>query len=150
VIVTDEYMIEADRLIIAAGGWVKRLLPDLPVPLEVTRQQVLYFRPSDPAPFEIGRFPVFIYKGPGDVDAFYGMPTFRGLGVKVARHSGPVVDPDVEDRHVDEDYRAIVRGFLRAHMPALGDAPIDFTEVCLYTVEPEDRFLVDFLLAAPT
>ncbi len=149
VIVTDENMIEADRLIVAAGAWVKRLLPDLAVRLEVTRQQVLYFRPADRLPFEVGQFPVFIYKGPGDVDAFYGMPSFRGLGVKVARHSGPVVDPDVEDRRIDEDYRAIVREFLRDHMPALADAPIDFTEVCLYTVEPEERFLVDFLPGRP-
>ena len=38
-----------------------------------------------------------------------------------------------------------IREFLRDHIPAIVDAPIDFTEVCLYTVEPEERFLVDFL-----
>ena len=51
VIVTDALEIVAERLIVSAGAWVKRLLPELPLPLQVTRQQVLYFRPADPAPF---------------------------------------------------------------------------------------------------
>ena len=53
--------------------------------------------PADPAPFQIGRFPVFIYKGAGEEDAFYGMPDFLGLGVKAARHAGPEIDPDLDD-----------------------------------------------------
>jgi sarcosine oxidase len=73
------------------------------------------------------------------------MPEFQGLGVKVARHSGPEIDPDTEDRTVGERYRLVVRGFLERHIPVLADAPIDHTEICLYTVAPEDRFLVDFL-----
>src|SRR5208337_1114316 len=78
VVVTDSLTIAADRLIVAAGAWVKHLFPKLPVPLVATRQQVLYFRPSDPAPFRIGRFPVFIFKGSGEAEAFYGMPGFLG------------------------------------------------------------------------
>jgi sarcosine oxidase len=145
VVRTETALIAADRLIVAAGAWVSRLLPALEVPLQVTRQQVLYFRPSEPAPFRIGQFPVFIYKGSGEANAFYGMPKFLSLGVKVARHAGPEVDPDENNRVVDEDYRRIVREFLSAHIPALAPAPIDFTEVCLYTVAPEDQFQVDFL-----
>ena len=63
VVVTDTAAIDADRLIVAAGAWVKRLLPRLAVPLTATRQQVLYLRADDPAPFRVGRFPVFIFKG---------------------------------------------------------------------------------------
>ena len=149
VVVTDTARIVADRLIVAAGAWVKRLLPDFPVPVRITRQQVLYFRPADPAPFQVGRFPVFIYKGAGEEDAFYGMPDFLGLGVKAARHAGPEVDPDINDPAIAEDYRAVVRGFLRGHIPALADAAIVLTEVCLYTVAPDDEFRVDFLPMRP-
>ena len=145
VVVTDTLTITADRLIVTAGAWVKHLLPELPVSLMPTRQQVLYFRPADPVPFHIGRFPVFIFKGAGDEEAFYGMPGLFGSGVKVARHFGPETDPDVEDRAVDESYREIVRGFLHAHIPALAVAPIDQTETCLYTVAPDEHFVIDFL-----
>ena len=145
VVITDEARIVADRLIVSAGAWVKRLLPLLPVSLTPTRQQVLYLRATDPAPFRIGRFPVFIYKGTGDADAFYGMPEFQGLGVKVARHGGPEFDPDDDDRTIGVEYQSIVRHFLRDHIPVLANAPIDFTEVCIYTVAPAEEFQVGFL-----
>ncbi|MHB1557455.1 MAG: N-methyl-L-tryptophan oxidase [Isosphaeraceae bacterium] len=144
-IVTDEHRIVADRLIVAAGAWVAHLIPDLPTPVRVTRQQVLYFRPADSSPFQIGRFPVFIYKGGGEDEAFYGMPDFLGLGVKAARHGGPEVDPDANSPVIGEAYRSEVRRFLRGHIPALADAAIGFTEVCLYTVAPDEEFYIDFL-----
>ena len=149
VVRTEAFRIVADRLIVAAGAWVGRLLPDLPVPVRATRQQVLYFRPPDPAPFQVGRFPVFIYKGAEEDDAFYGMPDFLGLGVKAARHAGPDVDPEVHSPAIDESYRSIVRRFLRGHIPALADAAIGMTEVCLYTVAPNEDFTVDFLPIRP-
>jgi sarcosine oxidase len=145
VVVTDSLTIAADRLIVTAGAWVKHVLPQLPVPLVATRQQVLYFRPSDPAPFQIGRFPVFIFKGSGEDEAFYGMPGFLDTGIKVARHFGPETDPDIEDRTVADAYSEIVRAFLHDHIPALARAPIDLAETCLYTMAPDEHFLVDFL-----
>jgi sarcosine oxidase len=145
VVLTDSLTIAADRLIVTAGAWVKHLLPQLPVPVVATRQQVLYFRPSDATPFQVGRFPVFIYKGNRQDEAFYGMPLFLGSGVKVARHFGPETDPNVEDRNVSGEYHEIVRGFLGNHIPALSAAPIDLAETCLYTVTPDEQFCVDFL-----
>jgi sarcosine oxidase len=65
--------------------------------------------------------------------------------VKTARHGGPETDPNVEERAVEEEYRAIVRRFLRGTLPALAEAPIDRTETCLYTVAPDDHFRLDFL-----
>ncbi len=145
VVVTDSARITAERLIVSAGAWVKRLLPGLAVPLRVTRQQVLYVLPDDPTRFRVGRFPVFIFKGASDLDSFYGMPMFLELGVKVARHGGPEVDPDHVDRAPSEEAIAGVREFVRGHIPALADARISHTEVCLYTVAPDDQFQVDFM-----
>jgi sarcosine oxidase len=149
VVITDSAAITCERLIVSAGAWVKRLLPQLAVPLRVTRQHVLYTDPVDLAPFRIGRFPVFIFKGKGHEDAYYGMPAFGELGVKVARHGGPEVDPDVLDTTVSAEYIEIVRGFLRTHLPALATANIGHTEVCLYTVAPDEQFQVDFMPGRP-
>jgi sarcosine oxidase len=140
-VLTDTHQIVADRLIVTAGPWAQSLLPGVPLSLRPSRQQVLYFRPPDATSFAPGRFPVFIAKGTHELDDFYGMPPFEGLGVKVARHGGPDVDPDDEDRTtIDDDYPEVVRRFLRRHIPALADAAIDYTEVCLYTVAPDDQF----------
>jgi len=149
VVVTDELTIEAERLIVAAGAWVGRLLPELALPVQPTRQQVLYFRPDDPSPFEIGRFPGFICMGATVDETFYGMPDLQGLGVKVARHGGPDTDPDAPVLEIGEAYRGLVRDFLRANIPALAEAEIGLTEICIYTVAPGERFLVDRHPARP-
>jgi sarcosine oxidase len=146
-LVTDAMRIEADRLIVTAGAWTGKLFPQFSAQLRPTRQQVLYFRPADLAPFEPGRFPVVISIGGGEDDYFYAMPAFLGMGVKAARHavSGTDTDPDVEERAISAVYRATVRRFLQGHIPALAEAPIDVAETCLYTVAPDDHFRLDLL-----
>ena len=149
VVVTQHARVVAERLIVAAGAWVTRLLPVLPVALRPTRQQVLYVRPPDVPPFRHRPFSGFHLQGSGALEAFYGMPDFQGATVKVARHGGPDVDPDIDDRRIGEDYHETVRAFLRDHIPVLADAPIVSTEVCLYTVAPDEHFQVDFLPGRP-
>lgn len=155
-LLTDDGRIEADRLIVAAGAWTARLAPSLAGRLRPTRQSVFYLRPTDPGPFALGRMPVFIYLGAGEMDAFYGMPSALGMGVKVARHGGPDVDPDRSDREVAEADAGPVRSFLRACLPALADAAIERAEVCLYTMAPDEQFQIahhpgrdDVIVASP-
>ena len=142
-------VLAADRLIVAAGPWTARLLPSLAFGLRPTRQQVLYFRPEDPAPFEVGRFPAFIAIGESDRDACYAMPAALGMGVKAARHWGPDADPDVDDPAIDPDYVEGIRRFLAATVPALASAPIDRAEVCYYTMAEDERFRLGPLPGRP-
>ncbi|CAN5733288.1 N-methyl-L-tryptophan oxidase [soil metagenome] len=142
VLLSDSVRITADRLIVVAGAWVSRLLPGMNVPLQVTRQQVHYFLPEDVEPFQIGRFPVYIYKSEQDHEAFYGLPAYPGTLVKFARHAGIDADPDHVDRAIDQDEVALIRTFLKGRLPALADAEMDRAEVCLYTVSPDEGFLV--------
>ena len=142
---TSAGTIIADRLIVTAGAWTTRLLPAYAMPLKVTRQQVLYFRPDDPQAYFPGRFPVFIVKGLGPPDDVYGLPVHEGSGLKVARHGGPEVDPNESDLEVGKAYRDEMRAFMRGFIPGIADSPIDNTEVCLYTVAPDDHFQLGFL-----
>jgi len=155
-LIANDGRIEADRLIVTAGAWTSRLIPAFADRLQPTRQVVFYVRPTDPEPFTLGRFPVFIFKGAGDFDAFYGMPSALGLGVKVARHGGPKTDPDRPDREVADSDREPVRAFLKAYLPDLADSPLDQTEVCLYTMAQDEQFQVgclagrnDVIVASP-
>ena len=68
----------------SAGPWVKRLLPDLPVELRVTRQVMGWFEPHDAALFAAGRFPVFVIESRHGVH--YGFPPHSASGVKIAKH----------------------------------------------------------------
>ena len=154
-LVSKDVTIVADRLIVAAGAWVGKLLPEA-ASLRPTRQRVFYFRPDNPSPFAVGRFPVFIFIDENAGDAFYGMPDFLGSGVKAARHGGPEVDPDLESRTIEECEREDARAFLREQLSILAAAPIAREEICLYTSAFDEHFRLgcwpgraDVLVASP-
>ncbi len=65
----------AGRLVIAAGPWTAHALAHfgVRVPLEVTKEQVIYFQSRDLDGFAFGTFPIWIWM---DDPAFYGFPVF--------------------------------------------------------------------------
>lgn len=155
-IVLGDRKIVAERLIVTAGSWTARLFPEFASRLRPERQQVLYFAPVAPGLFTIGRMPVFISVGAGPKDLYYGMPSVLAGGVKVARHGGEPIDPDLDDRQVSEDYCEEIRSFLRGTMPQLADDPIVRTEICKYTVAENEDFRIgshprrdDVIVASP-
>jgi len=83
--------ISADRVVLATGSWIHRLLADLRLPVRMTRQYLLYFAGLSPSLFSAGTFPAFIA---GDL---YGFPIHRGCNgwVKATAHEfGIPIDPD--------------------------------------------------------
>ncbi|HKU81930.1 MAG TPA: FAD-dependent oxidoreductase, partial [Candidatus Tumulicola sp.] len=73
----------AGKLVVAAGPWSAPLLRSfgLQLPLEVTKEQAMYFRVAGAQAFAPDRFPVWIWM---DDPSFYGFPVFGEAGaVKV-------------------------------------------------------------------
>jgi sarcosine oxidase len=129
--------IRARHVVIAAGAWTTRLLPALGLSVRVTRQGFYTFHPADPAAVGPDRLPVW-----ADVDTSdYGFPD-HGPGLKVANEvPGPEVDPDHVDRAADQTEERRLGDVMRARFPTT-----DLTQVeagtCLYTVTPDDDFLL--------
>ena len=97
---------EAERMVVSAGAWAPKLLADLGLPLEVTRQLLFWFDPKGGVePFLPDRFPIFIWE-PEDGNSFYAIPAHDGPrgGVKVAffRADGKPADPETIDREVHD------------------------------------------------
>ena len=137
-----------DRVVVCAGPWTARLLAALvPLPFTVTRQVYCHFEPSAPLEtFGAERFPVWIDFGTN----FYGFPHDGRLpGVKVALHEpGRPTDPDRVDREIDESDREPLRRACAEHLPGLSPRVV-FEKVCLYTMTPDQDFVVDRLPGAP-
>ncbi len=143
------------RLIVAAGAWTNRALAGLGrrLPLTVTQEQVAWFAPSDPAPFEAGRFPVWIWM---DDPSFYGFPLL-GLGDAAGGGRGVKVAQDVGGREVTaanrtfepdpENARRVAR-FLEERLPG-ARGPVLATKTCLYTLTPDRDFVLDRLPEHP-
>jgi sarcosine oxidase len=139
----------APELIIAAGPWTNHLLDHFGVqlPLEVTKEQAMYFRPLTVEPFEFGRFPIWIWM---DDPSFYGFPVFGEAGaVKVTQDAGgKPVDPDTRGFDPDPGITARVRAFLTAHLPQL-NGETHLVKTCLYTLPPDRDFIIDSLPEHP-
>ena len=75
----------AGSLVLCPGAWMRHLVPELALPLAVTRQVLYWFAPAaSPERFVPERFPIFLWEdAPGRF--LYGFPDL-GDGVKVARH----------------------------------------------------------------
>ncbi|HLI49777.1 MAG TPA: N-methyl-L-tryptophan oxidase [Chthonomonas sp.] len=130
-----------DRVIVTAGPWISKLFPDLHLPLEVTRQQVVYLQIArHPERFLPGAFPVWI-----DTDRLiYGFPQDGKVeGVKLADHNlGEPVDPNSVNRVVDESYRLEMVAYALKRFPDLCDR-VTYSQVCLYTNTPNEDFILD-------
>ncbi len=86
--------------------------------------------------------PAFLFDTPEGV--FYGLPQIDERGLKVAEHTGGslVADPLTVDRTVEAAEQARVEGFLAEYLPQVG-RPLAQHSVCLYTLTPDEHFVVD-------
>lgn len=138
----------AGELIVAAGPWSNPVLRnfDVALPLEITKEQPMYFRPVDPGAFAAERFPIWIWM---DDPSFYGFPLFGEPAVKVTQDAGgKSVDPDTRGFEPDPDITERVRAFLQRHLPgALGE--LYRVKTCLYTLTPDRDFVIDTLAEYP-
>lgn len=131
-----------DRVVVAAGAWIGRLLPALARRLTITRQElVLLPAPGDAAAFAWPRMPT--WSAEPDGEQWYGFPLLREGYVKVARDRlGPAVDADV-DRAGTTAFAADVAAMLRRRIPALAGSTGARGRSCLYTMTPDAHFIID-------
>ncbi len=130
IVLEDRHRITGDAVVIAAGAWTPYLLPLTQKFFRATGHPVFHLRPKQPNFFLPERFPFF----GADISTtgFYGFPLNQGI-VKIANHGlGREMSPDSSERVVTRDDENALRAFLRSTIPALADAPIVNTRVCMY------------------
>ncbi len=130
----------ARRLVIAAGSWLSRLLPQLAPHLWVERNTLFWFEPRGELD-AFAKLPVYIVE---DTDRlYYGFPYDPESGLKMAGlHFGDRVDPDTVDRAPSASDEERVRAWLRRRMP-LANGERRRAQVCLYTNSPDGHFIID-------
>lgn len=132
--------IAADHVLVAAGAWTGKLVPDLAAAIRATGHAVFHLRPRHPDPFRAERFPVFT----ADIarTGFYGFPLTRDGVVKIGIHGpGIPVDPD-GPRAVPEDAHDRLRAFLRETFPTLAAAVFAYSRLCLYADTQDEDFWI--------
>lgn len=168
---TDTFI--ADRLIITAGSWAKSLLAQhgINLPLKIMPCQVAFYRPEELINFECGTFPIFMAHLSGEYgESPYGIPhdipqtipksipqqvsnsilrdiphSDTVIGVKVTTFSGwqTVDHPSEVDYTPSLEWVDRLRSFLQHYIPGLANGTLISTRRCLYTLTPDNHFVID-------
>ncbi len=141
-VATEHGNSEFDRVVVAAGPWVGRLLPSVGESMLISRQQMVFYRPVDPAPFRGEVFPGWSCHP--KTQGWYGFPLLADGTVKVASDMvGEEVDSDVERANTDA-FLEEVREFVARRFPELAKGEFLGGRSCLYTNTPDGHFVVDW------
>jgi glycine/D-amino acid oxidase-like deaminating enzyme len=133
--------IAGDFVVMAVGAWTPYLLPFTREFFRATGQPVFHLKPLEPELFAPERFPVF----GADITTtgYYGFPINRDGVVKIANHgSGREMSPDSPERVVTAEDESNLREFLASTFPALTDASIVYTRVCMYCDTHDGHFWI--------
>ena len=143
---TDEGVVDADRVVLAVGPWVRDFVEREQLPLFTVYRQVLtwFELRSDAIDHTPGAMPVFIW-GLSDGNAFYGLPAIDGTReVKVATEQlDTATGADEASLEVDPDEpRVLYDTLIGGRLPGLSPRCLR-TARCLYTVTPDANFVID-------
>jgi glycine/D-amino acid oxidase-like deaminating enzyme len=133
--------IAADRIVMAAGAWTPYLLPFTKKFFRASGQPVFHLKPPRPDLFAPEYFPVF----GADITTtgYYGFPLNRDGIVKIANHGpGREMSPESPQRAVTSEDEENLRKFLSWAFPALAEAPIVYTRVCMYCDTHDGNFWI--------
>ena len=137
----DGNVIEADTVVIAAGPWTGRLLPGFADRITPSRQPVLYLEAPDDTMRQWAEMPMVAQIDPAG--GFYAMPPVSGTRLKVGLHRFTLSGDPNEDRTLDDEEIAAVRDACAAHFANFEQYAIAEGIACFYTVEPDERFIVE-------
>ena len=134
-------MFHAGQVVLAVGGWLPQLLPELSAVLTIERAVQYWFPPASDDRFTPAKLPIFLLETQ-DERWLYGLPD-QGAGLKLAEHHhGEQATPDTLRREVSPDERAAFKALAAPYVSSLASMPSD-ASVCFYTNTPDEHFVVD-------
>jgi len=141
IVETSSGRFHAAKVILTADGWTNTLLSPLnaEIPLEVTQEQVTYYKPTNPAAWQQDRFPVWIWGGD---TWFYGFPTFGEPTIKAGRDRAEnLMTPENRTFVHSQKLLQQLTSFMDDVMPDEGRQVLR-TVTCQYVVTPDRQFII--------
>lgn len=133
--------LKGDILIVAAGCWLARLFPDLPLALRPERRVMAWYRPMVPENLLGRRFPIFCLDADG---GWYGMPTPSGeLKIGHDKHLSQGIDPDQQLMAPDAADEQKLAPCIRTLFTGFQEKPTQLKS-CIYTLVDDHHFIIDW------
>ncbi|MCX5578420.1 NAD(P)/FAD-dependent oxidoreductase [Kaistia terrae] len=129
----------ADVVLVAAGAWVTRLLPEVAPAVTPSRQTVLYLDPPDDLRSAWAEAPILIEEG---AHLSYTLPPRGGTGLKIGDHHFSRRGHPDEDRTPSSEDIAPVEAAAAAAFAGFERYRILEAKTCFYTVSDDESFFV--------
>lgn len=141
-------VVQARKIIVAAGPWLGALLPGLPV--RVTRQVLAWFDPLRAELFQQSHFPIFMLESQHGIHYGFPLGADGEPGIKIAKHhhANETVDMSNVARGIGAEDEAMIRAGIAAYLPD-ANGPLLNAKTCLYTMTPDGDFLIDTMPDRP-
>ncbi|MBZ8134826.1 FAD-binding oxidoreductase [Afifella sp. IM 167] len=129
-----------DTVVVAAGAWIGRLVPQFAGSVTPSRQAVLYLAPPPDMARAWRTAPVIVVR---EKDAgLYALPPRRGTRLKIGDHRFSLTgDPDEDRAATADDIAPVWDALVRAYRDMDAYTIID-PKACFYTVTPDEAFKV--------
>ncbi|WP_263351638.1 N-methyl-L-tryptophan oxidase [Acidicapsa acidisoli] len=137
---TQDETLTCDFLVVAAGSWLPKLMPELHLELSTERRVLAWFQPRIAEEMTGSSFPIFCLDAGG---GWYGMPTPDGR-VKIGhdKHLRQRIDPNLEPILPDLTDAALLSGCVREYLAGFDEQPCEM-KPCIYTLTEDHHFLID-------
>lgn len=138
----------AGKLVLTSGAWLGEAAQDVAPHLNVVKQCIGWFTVRKPDLFRPDVFPVFIMTV--EEGNFYGFPLWEHPGFKIG---GPhfarlPINANDTDRVPAPSQVASIQACLSRYIPDAAGDPLTL-KGCLYTVTPDEDFIIDHLPGHP-
>lgn len=139
VVLDDGTVVEADQVVVTAGAWTLRLLPDLADTLRIYRTAVVYLDPPDELRSAWADAPAILSVG-GEVEG-YVLPPVAGTGLKFGAAFMRRPTPDAEaDRAAEPGEGERLRDAFSPPFARIAEYRVADVATCAYTFTADDRF----------
>jgi sarcosine oxidase subunit beta len=135
----DGRTLSAERLVLAAGPWAPRLLPEVAREVTASRQVVVYLDAPEAHAAAWRSAPMVLDIAP---DAgFYAVPPVAGTGLKIGDHRFSMQgDAEADPRQPSRAEAEAILAFARARLRDADAYAIREARICFYDVRGGERF----------
>lgn len=140
-VITNKSNYKSDSLVITAGSWINKLIPEL-LDIAVPERQVLgWFKTSNDIKFK-KNFPVFSCSV--DEGRFYGFPIHKIQGFKIGKynHLNEIADPDRQNTTLSDHDEHALRSAIIKYFPEANGKLLEY-QTCMFTNTPDENFIID-------
>ncbi|MDJ0795897.1 MAG: FAD-dependent oxidoreductase [Calothrix sp. MO_167.B12] len=141
IVLANQKIVDADILIVAAGPWVKRLLPEFGQRITPSRQVIVYIEPPTSLVARWTSTPMVLDVDPSS--GFYLVPSVMGTSIKLGSNNFTMTGEPDSERLTSETEALANYKLCQRRLRDFKEYSLKDASTCFYSVAPHKRFIIE-------